>query len=83
MNEKFKEIFKKFGKRIVAIGIGIAAVICSFVIRERNNTYRKRAREIEGIVDTAEDCNRTALDGIEEAERILQKARKRKDKRRN
>lgn len=79
MNEKLKEIFKKFGKRIVAIGIGIAAVICGIVIRERNSSYRKRSREIEGIVDTAEDCNRTALDGIEEAERILQKARKRKD----
>ena len=79
MNEKFKEIFKKFGKRIVAIGVGITAVICGIVIRERNNSYRKRSREIEGIVDTAEDCNRTALDGIEEAERILQKARKRKD----
>lgn len=80
MNEKFKEIFKKFGKRIAAIGVGIAAVICGIVIRERNNSYRKRAREIEGIVDTAEDCNRTALDGIEEAERILQKARKRQGK---
>lgn len=77
MNEKFKEIFKKFGKRIVAIGIGIAAVVCGFIIRERNSSYRKRSREIERIVDTAEDCNRTALDGIEEAERILQKARKR------
>lgn len=77
MNEKFKEIFKKFGRRIVAVGIGIAAVVCGIVIRERNNSYRKRSREIEGIVDTAEDCNRTALDGIEEAERILQKARKR------
>lgn len=80
MNEKFKEIFKKFSKHIAAIGVGIAAVICGIIIRERNNSYRKRAREIEGIVDTAEDCNRTALDGIEEAERILQKARKRKDK---
>ena len=77
MNEKFKEIFKKFGKRIVAIGIGIAAVVCGFIIRERNSSYRKRSREIERIVDTAEYCNRTALDGIEEAERILQKARKR------
>lgn len=77
MNEKFKEIFKKFGKRIAAIGVGITAVICGIVIRERNNSYRKRSREIERIVDTAEDCNRTALDGIEEAERILQKARKR------
>lgn len=80
MNEKFKEVFKKFGKRICVIGAGIVAVICGFVIRERNNSYRKRAREIEGIIDTAEDCNRTALDGIEEAERILQKARKRKGK---
>lgn len=80
MNEKLKEIFKKFGKRIVAIGVGIAAVICGIVIRERNNSYRKRAREIERIVDTAEDCNRTALDGIEEAVGILQKARKRKGK---
>lgn len=80
MNEKFKEIFKKFGKRIVAIGVGIAAVVCGIIIRERNNSYRKRSREIERIVDTAEDCNRTALDGIEEAERILQKARKRKGK---
>lgn len=79
MNEKFKETFKKFGRRLVAVGIGIAAVVCGIVIRERNNSYRKRSREIEGIVDTAEDCNRTALDGIEEAERILQKARKRKD----
>lgn len=80
MNEKFKEIFKKFGKRIVAIGVGIAAVICGIVIRERNNTYRKRAREIERIVDTAGDCNKSAQDGIEEAERILQKARKRQGK---
>lgn len=80
MNEKFKEVFKKFGKRIVAIGVGITTVICGIVIRERNSSYRKRAREIEGIVDTAEDCNRTALDGIEEAERILQKARKRQNK---
>lgn len=80
MNEKFKEIFKKFGKRIVAIGVGIAAVICGNFIRERNNSYRKRAREIERIVDTAGDCNRTAQDGIEEAIGILQKARKRKGK---
>ena len=72
-----KEVFKKFGKRICVIGASIVAVICGIIIRERNNSYRKRAREIEGIVDTAEDCNRTALDGIEEAERILQKARKR------
>lgn len=80
MNEKLKEIFKKFGKRIVAIGVGITAVICGIVIRERNNSYRKRAREIEGIVDTAGDCNKSAQDGIEEAIGILQKARKRKGK---
>lgn len=77
MNEKFKEIFKKFGKHIVAIGIGIAAVICGFVIRERNNTYRKRAREIEDLVDTAGEYNKSAQDGIEDAIGILQKARKR------
>lgn len=80
MNEKLKEIFQKFGKRICVIGAGIVAVICGIIIRERNSTYRKRAREIEGIVDTAEDCNRTAQDGIEEAIGILQKARKRKGK---
>ena len=80
MNEKFKEILKKFGKRIVAIGVGITAVICGIVIRERNNSYRKRAREIERIVDTAGDCNKSAKDGIEEAIGILQKARKGQDK---
>lgn len=80
MNEKFKEIFKKFDKRIVAIGVGIATVICSIVIRERSNSYRKRARDIERIVDTAGDCNKSAQDGIEEAIGILQKARKRQNK---
>lgn len=80
MNEKFKEIFQKFGKRIAAIGAGIAAVICGIIIRERNNSYRKRAREIEDLVDTAGDCNKSAQDGIEEAIGILQKARKRKGK---
>ena len=75
-----KEVFKKFGWNIIAGITCVAAFIGSILIRERNSTYRKRAREIEGIVDTAEDCNRTALDGIEEAERILQKARKRQDK---
>lgn len=80
MNEKFKEIFQKFGKRIAAIGVGIAAVICGIIIRERNNSYRKRAREIEDLVDTAGDCNKSAQDGIEEAIGILQKARKRKGK---
>lgn len=77
MNEKFKEIFQKFGKRIAAIGIGITAVILSIVIRERNSSDRKRIREIEKLVDTAGDCNKSALDGIEEAKRILQKAKSR------
>ena len=76
MNEKIK----RFGKRIVAIIAGIAAVICGIVIRERNNSYRKRAREIEDLVDTAGYCNKSAQDGIEEAIGILQKARKRQDK---
>ena len=75
-----KEVFKKFGWNIIAGITCVAAFIGSILIRERNSTYRKRAREIEDLVDTAEDCNRTALDGIEEAERILQKARKRQDK---
>lgn len=72
-----KENIKKFGWSIAAGVTCITAVVLSYIIRERNSPYRKRAREIERIVDTAEDCNRTALDGIEEAERILQKARKR------
>ena len=76
MNEKIK----RFGKRIAVIGAGIAAVICGIIIRERNNSYRKRAREIEDLVDTAGDCNKSAQDGIEEAIGILQKARKRKGK---
>lgn len=80
MNEKLKETFKKFGWRIASGVTCVAAVILSVIIRERNSSYRKRAREIEGIVDTAEDYNRTALDGIEEAERILQKARARSRK---
>lgn len=75
-----KEICKKFGWNIIAGVTCITAVVLSYIIRERNSSYRKRTREIERIVDTAEDCNRTALDGIEEAERILQKARKRQDK---
>ena len=74
MNEKIK----KFGKRI-AIGItGIAAFVLGIIIREGNSSYRKRAREIEDLVDTAGDCNKSAQDGIEEAVGILQKARKRK-----
>ena len=75
-----KENIKKFGWSIVAGITCVAAVIGSILIREGNSPYRKRSRDIEGIVDTAEDCNRTALDGIEEAERILQKARKRQVK---
>lgn len=75
-----KEICKKFGWNIIAGITCAAAIIGSYIIRERNSSYRKRTREIERIVDTAEDCNRTALDGIEEAERILQKARKKQDK---
>lgn len=75
-----KESIKKFGKRIAAIGVGIAAVVLGIIIRERNSSYRKRSRDIERIVDTAEDCNRTALDGIEEAIGILQKARNRQGK---
>lgn len=75
-----KEICKKFGWNIIAGITCVAAIIGSIIIRERSDPYRKRAREIEDLVDTAEDCNRTAIDGIEEAERILQKARKRQDK---
>lgn len=75
-----KEICKKLGWNIIAGITCVAAIIGSIIIRERSDPYRKRAREIEDLVDTAEDCNRTALDGIEEAERILQKARKRQDK---
>lgn len=74
-----KETLKKFGWRIAAGITCAAACVLSVIIRERNSPYRKRARDIEDLVDTAEDCNRTALDGIEEAERILQKARERED----
>lgn len=77
MNEKIKEVFQKFGKRIAAIGVGIAAVICGIIIRERNSEDRKRAREIEDLADAAGDCNKSAQDGIDEAIGILQKARKR------
>ena len=77
MNEKFKEIFQKFGKRIAAIGVGIVAVICGIIIRERNSEDRKRARDIEDLVDAAGDCNKSAQEGIDEAIGILQKARKR------
>lgn len=80
MYDKLKETFKKFGWSIASGITCITAVVLSYIIRERNSSYRKRARAIEDLADTAEDCNRTALDGIEEAERILQKARKRQDK---
>lgn len=75
-----KEICKKFGWNIIAGITCVAAIIGSYIIREGNSPYRKRTRAIEELVDTAEDCNKSALDGIEEAERILQKARKRQDK---
>lgn len=75
-----KENLKKFGWSIVAGVTCVATFVLSYIIRERNSPYRKRSRDIERIVDTAEDCNRTALDGIEEAERILQKARNRQGK---
>ena len=77
MNAKIKEVFQKFGKRIAAIGVGVVAVICGIIIRERNSEDRKRAREIEDLVDAAGDCNKSAQDGIDEAIGILQKARKR------
>lgn len=75
-----KETLKKFGWRIAAGITCAAACVLSVIIRERNSPYRKRSRDIEELIDTAGDCNRTALDGIEEAERILQKARNRQDK---
>ena len=75
-----KEICKKLGWNIIAGVTCVAAFVLSYIIREGNSPYRKRARTIEDLADTAEDCNRTALDGIEEAERILQKARKRQNK---
>lgn len=75
-----KEICKKFGWNIIAGITCVAAFVLSYIIREGNSSYRKRAREIEDLVDTAGDYNKSAQDGIEEAERILQKARKRQDK---
>ena len=74
-----KETLKKFGKRIAVIGVGITAVICGIIIRERNSSYRKRSREIEELIDTAGDCNKSAQEGVEDAIRILQKARERED----
>ena len=76
MNEKCKKIILSIGAGIA----GIAAFVLSIIIGERNSSYRKRAREIEGIVDTAGDCNKSAQKGIDEAIGILQKARKRKGK---
>lgn len=73
MNEKCKKIIVTIGTGITAI----AAFVLGIVIRERNSSDRKRIREIEKLVDTAGDCNKSALDGIEEAERILQKAKSR------
>ena len=74
-----KETLKKLGWRIAACVTCVAACVLSVIIRERNSENRKRSREVKELVDTAGDCNRTALDGIEEAERILQKARERED----
>lgn len=74
-----KETLKKFGWRIAAGVTCVAACLLSVIIRERNSENRKRSREIESLIDTAGDCNRTALDGIKEAERILQKAREREN----
>lgn len=75
-----KEICKKFGWKLAAGVTCVAAFVLSYIIREGNSPYRKRAREIEDLVDTAGDYNKSAKDGIEEAIGILQKARKRQDK---
>ena len=75
-----KENIKKFGWSIVAGITCVAAIIGSILIRERSDPYRKRSREIEDLVDTAGEYNKSAKDGIEDAIRILQKARKRQDK---
>lgn len=74
-----KETIKKLGWRIAAGVTCIAACVLGVIIRERNSENRKRSREIESIVDTAGDCNKSAQEGIEDAIRILQKARKRED----
>lgn len=74
-----KETVKKFGWRLVAGVTCVAACVLSVIIRERNSENRKRSREIEGLVDTAGDCNKSAKEGIEDAIRILQKARERED----
>ena len=75
-----KENIKKFGWSIVAGITCVAAIIGSILIRERSDPYRKRSREIEDLVDTAGEYNKSAQDGVEDAIRILQKARKRQDK---
>ena len=76
MNEKCKKIILSIGAGIA----GIAAFVLSIIIRERNSSYRKRAREIEELADTAGEYNKSAKDGIEDAIGILQKARKRQTK---
>lgn len=74
-----KETIKKFGWKLAAGVTCVAACVLSVIIRERSSSYRKRARGIEDLVDTAGDCNKSAQEGIEDAIRILQKARKRED----
>lgn len=74
-----KETLKKLGWRLVAGVTCVAACVLSVIVRERNSENRKRSREIEELIDTAGDCNRTALEGVEDAIGILQKARERED----
>lgn len=74
-----KETIKKLGWRLAAGVTCVAACVLSYIIRERNSENRKRAREIEELIDTAGDCNKSAKEGIEDAIRILQKARERED----
>ena len=74
-----KDTVKKLGWRIAAGVTAVAACVLSVIIRERSSENRKRSREIEELVDTAGDCNKSAQEGIEDAIRILQKARERED----
>lgn len=74
-----KETIKKLGWKLAAGVTCVAACVLSVIIRERNSSYRKRSRGIEELVDTAGDCNKSAQEGIEDAIRILQKARERED----
>lgn len=74
-----KETIKKLGWRIAAGVTCIAACVLGVIIRERNSENRKRARGLKDLVDTAGDCNKSAQEGIEDAIRILQKARERED----